>query len=223
MPLRAVVFDVGGVLVESPFTAAIRWGQRWDLPMEAFATLYAEYSKVPEPGEEPPMWHEVECGRLPLSAFIDVIRTSFEAPLPPDHPARSLRAEGFNPFADAKGHPAMFDLAREIKDAGITTGILTNNVHEWRAWRDVVPVGLFDHVVDSCEVGLRKPDPAIYALVQERCGVSGDELLFLDDHQGNVEAALDLGWQAQLVDEDIDGAVATARRSVGLEPRRGPG
>ena len=218
MAVQALVLDVGGVLVESPFVAALRWGEEWDLPMEAFATLYAEYSRVAEPGEEPPMWHRVECGRLPLADFVDHMRDSFAEVLPVGHRARTLTAPDFNPFADASGHAEMAGLAREARAAGLATAILTNNVVEWRSWRDVVDLDLFDHVVDSCEVGLRKPDPAIYALTEELLSADGDQVLFLDDHAGNVAAAGDRGWQTVEVGDDIGLAVDAARRVLGWEP-----
>ncbi len=212
MTVRALVLDVGGVLVESPFRAAIRWGEEWDLPMEAFAALYAEYSKVAAPGERPPLWHQVECGQVPLAEFIEFMRESFESLLPKGHRARYLTVSDFNPFSDAAGHPEMAALAREARRAGFRTAILTNNVAEWGAWREVVELEQFDHVVDSCEVGVRKPDPAIYRLVEARLGFGGEQVLFLDDHAGNVAAARAIGWQTVEVGEDIATAVAEARR-----------
>ena len=216
MTIEALVLDVGGVLVESPFVAAVRWGTRLDLPMEAFASLYDEYSRVAAPGEEPPLWHRVECGQAPLAAFVDTMRDRFAEVLPPDHPASTLQASDFNPFADATSHPQMAALASEARSAGLQVAILTNNVREWSGWRTRVPLEHFHHVIDSCEVGLRKPDPAIYALVESHVDVSGDRILFLDDHQGNVDAAVAVGWQAQLVGTDISEAVMAARTELGL-------
>ncbi len=215
--VTALVLDVGGVLVESPFHAAIRWVREWDLPMEAFAALYAEYSRVVGPDEEPPIWHQVECGKVPLATFVEVMRSSFETLLPEGHRARGLTVADFNPFAGATGHPEMEDLARQAQREGLGTAILTNNVAEWGAWREVVDLELFDHVVDSCEVGLRKPDPAIYQLTANRLGVAATQILFLDDHGGNVAAARAAGWRAIEVGEDIAAAADDARRVLGWE------
>ena len=55
-----------------------------------------------------------------------------------------------------------------------------------------------DDIVYSHEVGLRKPDPAIYALAAERLGVAPYEVLFLDDVSANVEAARHAGWHGVL-------------------------
>lgn len=217
MLVKALVLDVGGVLVESPFMSAIRWAERWKLPMEAFGAIFGEYTRAVAPGETPPLWHEVECGRVPLDDFVVHMRERLDEHLEPAHPARELVAADFNPFAGAAGHPQVAQLARDAAAAGYATAILTNNVREWGSWRDIVPLDAFDHVIDSSEVGLRKPDPAIYELTSDRLGVSNTEVLFLDDHQGNLEAAAAQGWRVQLVEADVDPAVSAARSLLGLE------
>ena len=67
----------------------------------------------------------------------------------------------------------MVDLVREVREAGHRTGIVTNNVAEFREfWRPMLPLDeLFDDVVDSSEVGVRKPNSEIYRLACERLGV----------------------------------------------------
>jgi epoxide hydrolase-like predicted phosphatase len=205
--VEAVIFDVGGVLVESPFAAALRWGARWDLPMEAFEILYAEYSAVPGLGDAIPLWHQVETGSARLQDFLEMVQAQFVEVLPSDHPGLSLTADDFNPFAEASLHPEMVDCARALSDSGRVVSILTNNVHEWRQWRQLVPIDLFVDVVDSCEVGLRKPDPAIYRLACERARISPERALFVDDHAANVEAARALGLGGLHVGEDLVPAV----------------
>ncbi len=85
---------------------------------------------------------------------------------------------------------------RELRAEGYRMGLLTNNVREWEPrWRAMIPADeLFDVVVDSAAVGLRKPDPAIYALTEERLGVPGSEIVFLDDFVENCDAARAAGW-----------------------------
>ncbi len=205
------MLDVGGVLVESPFVSAIRWGERWQLPMEAFGAIFGEYARAVEPGEEPPLWHEVECGRVPLADFVVHMGEALDHLLGADHPARGLAADDFNPFAGAAGHPQVAQLARDAAAAGLGTAILTNNVREWGSWREIVPLDAVDHVVDSSEVGLRKPDPAIYELTTTLLGVEPGSVLFLDDHDGNLDAAAEYGWNVQLVSTDVDAAVEAAR------------
>ena len=74
--------------------------------------------------------------------------------------------------------------------------ILTNNVREWEElWRTKLPVDeIFELIVDSAWVGMRKPDPAIYRLTIERLGgLAPEQRLFVDDNELNVEAARELG------------------------------
>ena len=77
--------------------------------------------------------------------------------------------------------------------------ILTNNVREWEPiWRAKLPVDeIFETVVDSAFVGLRKPDPLIYELTLERLdGIAAEECLFIDDTEVNCIAAAELGIRA---------------------------
>jgi epoxide hydrolase-like predicted phosphatase len=76
------------------------------------------------------------------------------------------------------------------------TGILTNNVKEWVGWRDMVDAHLFHVVVDSSEVGLRKPEPEIYLLTCERLGVEPERAAFVDDLAPNIEGAASVGLHA---------------------------
>jgi epoxide hydrolase-like predicted phosphatase len=97
-------------------------------------------------------------------------------------------------------------------------GVLTNNVAEFRErWRSMLPFDeLFDDVVDSHEVGLRKPNPAIYQLALERLGAEPGRSAFLDDVPTNVWAAEGVGMLAVVVDEDPLPAVRTVRGWAGL-------
>ena len=90
---------------------------------------------------------------------------------------------------------AMIDAVRQVRAAGYRTGLLTNISRSGEPlWRSLLPVEeLFDVVVDSSQVGMRKPDPAIFLLTCERLGLRPDECLFVDDLRCNVAAAADLG------------------------------
>jgi epoxide hydrolase-like predicted phosphatase len=208
MAVRGVIFDVGGVLVESPFVAALRWRDELDIPNEVMGIMFAEYAAVPEPGSPTPLWHQVEMGLLELDTFVSAVREQFADHLEPDHPAMHLRGGDFNVFKDAGAHWPMVHRARQLRAEGIVTAILTNNVKEWGAWRDVIPLDEFDVVIDSCEVGLRKPDPAIWHVVLGAMGIDAAEAVFLDDHPGNVEAARRLDIRSVVVGSDIDAALA---------------
>ncbi|MEO1062471.1 MAG: HAD family phosphatase [Actinomycetota bacterium] len=206
--IEAVVFDVGGVLVESPFEAVLRWREVHDVPDEVLRMLFAEYARLPGPGEEPPIWHRVETGHVPMAEFVAYAHERMATELGPEHPALRLGIDDFNVFAGARPHPAVAERARELAAAGYRLAILTNNVREWHEWRSNVPLDVFDVVIDSSEVGLRKPDPAIYELVLSRLGVGAEQAVFLDDHPTNVEAAQALGMGGVVVTADLDGALA---------------
>jgi putative hydrolase of the HAD superfamily len=94
----------------------------------------------------------------------------------------------------------MIELMREIQSSGRRMALLTNNVREWEPlWRGMLPVDeIFELVVDSGFVGMRKPDPAIYELTLERLGggVTAGDCLFIDDLEINIDAARDLGMTA---------------------------
>ncbi len=95
---------------------------------------------------------------------------------------------------------AMIDFVRSLRERGVRAALLTNNVREWEPlWRAKLPEvdELFEVVVDSAFVGLRKPDPAIYALTLERLGgVAAERCVFVDDLEVNCEAARALGMAA---------------------------
>jgi putative hydrolase of the HAD superfamily len=76
--------------------------------------------------------------------------------------------------------------------------ICTNNVREWESlWRAKLPVDeIFDVVVDSAYVGVRKPEPRIYELTLERLGVAAQAALLVDDIDLNCQAARALGLTA---------------------------
>jgi putative hydrolase of the HAD superfamily len=86
---------------------------------------------------------------------------------------------------------------RGVKARGLRMALLTNNVREWEPlWRSMLPVDeIFELVVDSAFVGMRKPDPPIYELTLKRLGgdIEATDCLFVDDVLVNVEAARDLG------------------------------
>jgi epoxide hydrolase-like predicted phosphatase len=94
----------------------------------------------------------------------------------------------------------MIEFVRELRGRGVRAALLTNNVREWEPlWRSKLPEvdELFELVVDSAFVGLRKPDPAIFELTLERLGgVSPERCVFVDDLDVNCQAARAVGMAA---------------------------
>ena len=103
-------------------------------------------------------------------------------------------------FERLRPNTPMIDFVRELRAGGIRAALLTNNVREWQPlWRGKLPEvdELFEVIVDSAFVGLRKPDPAIYTLTLERLGdVAAERCVFVDDIDVNCATARDLGMTA---------------------------
>ena len=87
------------------------------------------------------------------------------------------------------------DAIKNLKNQGIITAVLTNNWKSEKNGRLIFKNGLeiFDHVIESCLVGMRKPEIKIYEHTLKTLGVSGKESIFLDDIPGNLKPAKDLG------------------------------
>ena len=122
-------------------------------------------------------------------------------------------------LVEEEGRPwPNFDLVHELKSCGFRLGVLTNNVRELRqAWWPMLDfANIFDDVVDSHEVGMRKPNHAIYKLSLSRLGVEAHRTAFLDDAQSNVDAATAVGMHGIWVDIDPTDAVQRVRQLANL-------
>ncbi len=189
MPIRYVISDFGGVLT-SPLSGAFR-----PLYEEAGIGLeqlgIALMSAGEQLGGKNPLF-ELECGRISEPHFVDLLRDGLE-PLVGERPKLERFSESF--FGALDPNDEIIALMAELS-ATHRMAILTNNVKEWEPlWRAMVPVDeIFETVVDSAFVGMRKPDPEIYHLTLERLGgPEPGECLFVDDMELNCEAARDLG------------------------------
>ncbi|HEY4333500.1 MAG TPA: HAD family phosphatase [Ilumatobacteraceae bacterium] len=215
--IDTVIFDLGGVLMRN--------GRHSDL-VKRFPAEHAQVALRIFVGEfgvdtDHP-WHRLERGEISLEECQTLNRAAFAA-AGIDMPARPAA----QPDADGKPAPIMtfapdddmIALVLRLRSAGLKTGMLTNNVREFRElWRPLLPYEeLFDDIVDSHEVGLRKPNPAIYQLALTRLNAAAGRTAFLDDLPSNVEAAAALGIHGVLVDEDSAPAIAAVARLAGLE------
>ena len=201
MSIEAVIFDYGGVLSTTPFAGIAEFERQMGYPEHSLARLLFGPGASPQgPTEHIPDhdWHLLETGRLTLDEFHERLVERSEAalgrPLDLGHYAQFLRELGVGV------HWMMVHRVRELRAEGYRTAILTNNVKEWGSyWKSSIPMDLFDEVVDSCDVGLRKPDPAIYRLTCERLAVAPEAAVFLDDTRRHVEGARQVGLHAILV------------------------
>jgi putative hydrolase of the HAD superfamily len=110
---------------------------------------------------------------------------------------------------------------RDLKRRGYRMALLTNNVREWEPlWRSMLPVDeIFEAVVDSGFVGVRKPERRIYELTVERIGLPAEACLFVDDVAHNCDAARDAGMQAVHF-RDNEQAIAEIRAALARSPSR---
>jgi putative hydrolase of the HAD superfamily len=195
--LKAVLFDFGGVFTDSPFHAVSAYGEKIGASHEQVTEIV--FGGYAVDGDHP--WHQVERGEITLEAARDGIMA-----LGREHGLDVDIWDVFMAMAENGGglRDELVEYVRRIRGAGLATGIITNNVVEFREhWRGMLPVAeLFDFIVDSSEVGMRKPNPAIFEKALQIAGLAPDEVIFLDDFEGNIIAARALNIRSLLVDGD---------------------
>ena len=202
----AVLFDFGGVFIDSPFEATERAAATMGVSAEVLTeVVFGSYER-----DDDHPWHRLERGEIPFEqarAEIGVIAA--EAGLGEVDPLAVLAELG---SASRNPRDFMIDVVRDARALGIRTSVVTNNVAEFgNFWRNLLPLDeLFDDVVDSSEVKMRKPNPAIFHLACERLGVEPARALFVDDHPGNVAGAGRAGLSAVCCGFGRDEAEAAA-------------
>jgi putative hydrolase of the HAD superfamily len=189
--IDAVLFDYGGVLTGPVKQSIDSWLTADSIDPESFSrTLRAWLSRDSEDGT--PV-HRLETGELTVADFetllaAELTTTDGSAPVPGGMLGRL--------FAAMQPESAMFLLAEQLRASGLRVGLLSNS------WGNTYPRAridaLFDPIVISGQVGLRKPQRAIYELGVDRLGVPADRVLFIDDAEVNVLGARAAGLQAML-------------------------
>lgn len=200
-PVRAVVFDFGGVLI-SPITTLIAEVAAWhDVSMvEMLDVLMGprESSTSDHP------WHRAERGELAIAELQREVSPFASAA------GLTLRGDEYDRLlcGEFTVHAEIIDRIVRLRDEGYRLGLLTNSFIEFRDHIEShIDFALFDVVVDSSEVGHRKPEPAIYELTTSMLGVPASEILYLDDFAANIEGAKAAGWRTIHV-VDIESALA---------------
>lgn len=199
----AILFDFGGVFTTSPFTVAREFGATLGAHPERIIELV--FGPYDEDGDHP--WHRLERGEIPLEEARQAIIALGQTEGLDTDPFRVLAA-----FSNGGGvREYVVEHVRRARSAGLKTAIVTNNIREFRdGWRGMLAVDeLFDAIVDSSEVGRRKPDPEIFHLALAAVGgVAAERAVFLDDYAGNVRAARALGMRGILVEDEPAAALA---------------
>ncbi len=200
--ITTVLFDFGGVFTPSPFTAVRTGGAIMGHdPDEVLAVIFGAYDR-----DTDHPWHRLERGEITLALCREQLIALASAQGLDIDPFHALRGMG----AGERHEEPFVARTLRLRAEGYRTGLITNNVAEFKdGWRSLLPVDeLFEIVVDSCEVGMRKPDPRIFAMALQQLGnASPNETVFLDDFQGNIDAATALGMHGILVGDDRAAAV----------------
>lgn len=195
-PPGFVWFDFGGVLsppIEDLFEA---YHGKSGIPTEDLKCAMAAVAR--ELGV--PTLAPVELGMLTEPAWGRRLRIH----LTEHHPETTLeraRLENFGEqwFAQTQPNQPMISLVRELADRGIPVGVLSNNVTEWKPyWRPLIEE-IEDYVVavlDSSEIGARKPDPEIFQLAEKTSATPPASSVLVDDLPENCSAARARGWRS---------------------------
>jgi epoxide hydrolase-like predicted phosphatase len=188
--LPAIVVDFGGVLI-TPIT-----NQMSDVAASHGVEMLTMLEVLMGPrGHSTPdhPWHRAERGEI-TTAEMQTLVEPWAA-----RAGITLRGDEYERVL--RGHYSVIDemieCVRDLHDSGHTTSLLTNSFAEFRSTlRELVDFSLFDVVIDSSDVGCRKPEPEIYRIVTDRLGVDASQVVYLDDFLANVDGARDAGWTA---------------------------
>ena len=191
--IKAVISDFGGVLT-TPLLGSFAALQD-ETGIDAGALGRAMQRIAEREGEHP--LFELERGRTSEADFLDALQRELASDL--GHEPELHRFSEIY-FDALQVNDSMIGLMRDARARGYRMALLTNNIREWDPlWRAMLPVDeIFEIVVDSAFVGMRKPEPEIYELTVERLGdgIGPADCLFVDDVEVNVDVARDLGMHA---------------------------
>jgi epoxide hydrolase-like predicted phosphatase len=214
--ISTVIFDFGGVISSPLFVGIGEFEEAEGYPKGSLLQLlFGETSYIgvegravaeamaddPDAAEasgevlDEPDWHLLEKGQLDVATYFTRLAERAPAIL-----GTEIDMESYARFwrSSAPGvHWMVVHKIRDLKKRGLRLGLLTNNVKEFgEHWRTMFPLDeLFDEVVDSSHVGMRKPDREIYELTCSRMGIKPTETIFIDDNADNVAAARDYGME----------------------------
>ncbi|KAH8918851.1 HAD-like protein [Atractiella rhizophila] len=224
MVIKAVIFDVGGVVVGSPLVAIVQYSKELGMPAQYLNVMISSRGATG-------VWQKLERGEIELEDFLDgwqvelndwlwgqKVWTSYQKSSPDagSLPASAPRVDSRKLFglilsATTSTSPEIVHLLQSLRrlpsHKKVTIAALTNNFHlpsstpsldkslmEHNYVRGETLKAMFDFMVESWKVGMRKPEKRIYEHTQKVAGVEGNEMLFLDDIGGNLKAAQELGW-----------------------------
>lgn len=185
--IKFVYFDVGGVVVKD-FSGTDNWDRLWD----EVGIAPIDRTRLKE------IWeglNKTECTTFDIDDLLPILREEFKLTIPSDY---SLLMGFVNRF---EKNETIWPVISEIQNE-VPVGLLTDQYP--RMLNMVKQAGLmppidWQVVIDSSVVKLQKPDDAVYELAEQKAGVSGNEILFIDNKQENLDNAKEkFGWQTIL-------------------------
>jgi putative hydrolase of the HAD superfamily len=196
---RGLIVDYGGVLTSSPFLSFQRFCTTEGLDENAILT------RVRADAEARELVYALETGELPELEFESRFATMLGV-----EPERLINRL----FAHYEPDERMLAAVARARAGGIRTGLLSNSWGTRRYDRGQLAV-LFDGVVISGEVGMRKPAPEIYALGAERAGLTPADCVFVDDMPVNLDVPAELGM-ATVLHVNADETIAELEALLGV-------
>jgi putative hydrolase of the HAD superfamily len=184
--IEAVIWDFGGVLTTSPFEAFARFEQEHGLPIDIIRRTNAA-------NHLENAWARFERAEIDSETF-DRLFAEESAAL-----GAEVRGKDVLPLLQGDLRPEMVEALKRIR-ARHKTGCITNNLPanaigsaSGRALYIAEVMTLFDHIIESAKIGLRKPDPCIYKMMTDALGVDPKRCVYIDDLGVNLKPARDMG------------------------------
>ncbi|KQT12823.1 MAG: HAD-IA family hydrolase [Bradyrhizobium sp.] len=209
MAIEAVIFDFGGVLTSSPFEAFTRFEIERGLPADIIRRTNAA-------NHLENAWAKFERAEVDIDTFDELFATESLAL------GAEVRGRDVLPLLQGSLRPEMVEALKRIK-AQFKTGCITNNLPAnaigsmtGRSLYIAEVMVLFDHVIESAKIGLRKPDPRIYQLMVETLKVDPNNCVYLDDLGVNLKPAREMGMTTIKVTSGAQ-AIAELEKATGLK------
>ncbi|MBR0982735.1 HAD-IA family hydrolase [Bradyrhizobium liaoningense] len=209
MAIEAVIFDFGGVLTSSPFEAFARFETERGLPVDIIRRTNAA-------NHLENAWAKFERAEVDIDTFDELFAAESLAL------GAEVRGRDVLPLLQGDLRPEMVEALKRIK-AQFKTGCITNNLPAntigsltGRSLYIAEVMVLFDHVIESAKIGLRKPDPRIYRLMVETLKVDPNNCVYLDDLGVNLKPAREMGMTTIKVTSGAQ-AIAELEAATGLK------
>jgi len=206
--IEAVIWDFGGVLTTSPFEAFARFERERGLPADIIRRTNAS-------NHLENAWAKFERAEVDIETF-DRLFAEESAVL-----GAEVRGRDVLPLLSGDLRPEMVEALKRVK-ANFKTGCITNNLPantigsaSGRSLYIAEVMVLFDHVIESAKIGLRKPDPRIYAMMVEKLRVDPKKCVYLDDLGVNLKPARRMGMTTIKV-VNAPQAIAELEAATGL-------